>query len=315
MFLVIDEIANLSSDHTLLVYSPLFNWYQFPNNLKVYGPQQAFYAIPTGWDLIQPADPDPSKPAPSTEIAKKLVPVRNSCIGMWPPDIGSTPAFMWGAPQWPYLKGAEDMRQGIAIVRSDGSVVFTLIQLLTYLQIIPPHRVPTLPIGDKGSLGEVGLPAGYPGPPNWNVPLDYALRLSTWLLDAKSAGQTMKMALFHGIGIEQPFQGPAPKSRTILFSQQSRLRDFVDEDRTKVAIPSSPMQHLRIGVGDTLLLRFGPARDFTGEEIAYEIEYALQHPTVAQTMAYELMVFFKLGLEIAKRVDWEELTADEAYEL
>ena len=219
--------------------------------------------------------------------------------------MGQIPAFEWGSAQWPLSKATgEDTRQAIAIVRSDGSVVFTVIQLLTYL-VIEPYG--PLPIGTKGSLATVGVPL-YP-PVNWSAPLKHALRLSTWLLDEKDAFETLRIATQRFYGIDEPGSLPTPKTRTILFSQQSTLRDMLDGHY----VPSAPMQHLRIGVGDTLLLRAGPARDFTGDEIAYENEEAARRPmTLWQALADDLMIFYQVALALAQKINWQNLLTDDA---
>jgi hypothetical protein len=308
MFLIVDEIANLSSDHTLLVYGSLFNWFDFPRTLRLVGPQAFQLPFQPQWDIVLPATADPQTIMPSTAVARQLVPVRNSAVGIWPPAMGQSPAFAWGSVQWPLCKFThEDLRQAIAIVRSDGTVVFTVIQLLTYLAIEPYGP---LPIGTKGSLAAVGVPLEkFPMPANWGAPLNHALRLSTWVLDEKDAAETMQVATQRFYGIDDPGSLPTPKTRTILFSQQWTLRDMLD-DRY---VPSAPMQHLRIGVGDTLLLRAGPARDFTGDEIAYENEEAARRPmTLWQALADDLMILYQIALAAAQKINWQNLLTDDA---
>ena len=255
-----------------------------------------------------PATGDSTTILPSTAAARKLVPVRTTSVGVWPPPIGQSPAFEWGSVQWPVCKfTGEDLRQAIAIVRSDGSVVFTVIQLLTYLEILPDGP---LPIGTKGSLAAVGVPPEkYPMPANWGAPLNHALRLSTWVLDEKDAAETMQIATEQFYGIDDPGSLPPPKTRTILFSEQWTLRDMLDNR----AVPSAPMQHLRIGVGETLLLRRGPARDFTGDEIAYENEEAARRPmTMWQSLEANLLSLFKIAIAIGPRINWFNLLVDDA---
>jgi hypothetical protein len=308
MFLIVDEIANLSSDHTLLVYGSLFNWFDFPRTLRQFGPQAFQLPFQPQWDIVLPATADPQTILPSTAVARKLVPVQNSAVGIWPPAMGQSPAFAWGSVQWPESKlTGEDLRQAIAIVRSDGSVVFTVIQLLTYLAIEPYGP---LPIGTKGSLAAVGVPLEkFPMPANWGAPLNHALRLSTWVLDERDAAETMQIATERFYGIDDPGSLPAPKTRTILFSEQWTLRDMLDNRY----VPSAPMQHLRIGVGETLALRPGPARDFTGDEIAYENEEAARRPmTMWQNLEANLLILFKIAIAVGPKINWVELLADDA---
>ena len=93
MFLIVDEIANLSSDHTLLVYGSLFNWFDFPRMLRQFGPQAFQLPFQPQWDIVLPATADPKTILPSTAVARQLVSVRNSAVGILAAPDGANPGI------------------------------------------------------------------------------------------------------------------------------------------------------------------------------------------------------------------------------
>src|SRR4029077_13073303 len=63
-----------------------------------------------------------------------------------------------------------------------------------------------------------------------------------------------------------PASWPEPKAQTLLLADKSPLRANFDHDRV---VPTSPLMHIQLIVGDSVIIRKGPMRDFTGEERAY----------------------------------------------
>ena len=334
MILVIDEIANLSTDHTLLVSGQPMIYQRFPQAVRQFGVMQAIASTCppwAGWHAVTPVTDDSNTP-PSMAAALKLAPhPLSQTPGIWPPPTygpGEWQCDEWGFATWPVGLLPDSHKPApfppgmmhntgnpcILVVRDDGSALVTVVELISYLSSGAQGE---LSIGNNIWLSGMGLVAAHFEPGRQGAPpLGHVVRLSTWLL---SAGQLHQAGAF-GDGV-QPGPGswqtpiPAswgwsgPKTRTLVLSQQTPMRDW---DGRGFA-PSSPILHLRIGVGDTLLLRFARTYDFTGDEVAYEESVRAKQNAAREEMRQMAMRFWEAALKAFKQIDWEELAAEEAY--
>jgi len=339
MILVIDEIANLSSDHTLLVSGQPMNYLHFPDMIKRQGLKGVISALQStcppwgGWHMVTPVTADSSTVPPSTAAASLLdAPPLTETPGIWPPPTYASgwQAEDWGFATWPVslLPGPQNPEPhsrplpppmmhntgspSILVVKSDGSAVLSLIELISYLSSGAQGQ---LKVGDNTCISGLGLVSGDNQPGREPPLLGHVLRISTWLLTAAQVGH----AAAFGAGV-QPGPGswqtpippswgwPQPKGRTLMIADQSTMRDWDGRQ----FVPSSPILHLRIGVGDTLLLRFGRSYNCQDDEIAYDESVRLKKLKAQQAMAQGLMAFYKLIFD-AFTDNWEDITAEEEF--
>lgn len=289
MILVIDEITNLSPTDTVLAYGLRANWFDLPARLAEVGPQQAFNELyrsggGIGWDLITPLQQVPDTAPihvepPSTIAARARVPSPRSTVeALWPPAVfdpewGTLPAYKMGGMQWPASFGPDSLFPAplcVMIVRADGSLLLTVIQLLTYQAIGPGTPNPgDIQIDAAHVISGIGMTQD-PG----GQPLTHALRLTSWPLPAAVDSEVIFDFVRQAAGPvdprwAQPTGWPEPAAQTILLADLSTLR-FIPDDSPWC--PSSPMVHVGLAVSETVLLRRGRTQDFSGAELTYELD-------------------------------------------
>ena len=189
---------------------------------------------------------------------------------MFDPEWGTLPPYKMGSVQWSESleRDLPPAPQYVMIVRGDGSLLLTAVQLLPYQSIGPAGG--EIEIDPTHSISGVGM-SHDPG----GQPLAHALRLTSWPLPSsvesevifgfigQTAGQPMDLRW------AQPTGWPQPAVQTILLADLSTLR-FIDDEGA--AYPSSPMVHISLAVSETVLLRRGRTQDFSGAELTYELD-------------------------------------------
>jgi hypothetical protein len=298
MLLAVDGVVNASSDNTVVVIAEAFNWYDFPKYIRESGPS----VIPRGENPnVHILYPVPKVGAsdgvvpPSTLAARKYFGDGDLNSYVTCPvngDLWDVPAFRLAfslAPQaWHFPSIPCASAIVILTFKPDGSFVLTLVQMLTYLAI--------------GEAGEVALGAGkflqvvgrmrLPGEPCGN-----ALRLSSWLLpagtDQREVLEVVQRARYGG-GFEEyrfPASWPQPYNQTFLRADKSQLRAF--DSRQEHLYPTSPLWHVNILAGDTLMIQDRGLYDFSGALLQFDA--ATREKSFAAL--YQLHVFTMMVLK------------------
>jgi hypothetical protein len=312
VLLVIDEIVNAHPDATLIVHTGgMMNWHDLPEQISNVGRSALLSSGgEPGW-IVKPLHPDADN-LPSMIAARKLAPALGVVEAVAPRASSDQQQYKWGIGIMPFVGQLAQWPMGcfFSIVHSDGSILFNAIRLLGYTGMDQNRAgFDNVALDDKNYLHGVNRLAGRgdAGPP-----VRHALRVTNWLLPASTSGVELLEAV-RALGqtpAPLPASWPAGKSQTILLHDQSPLVDWCDVGPDKAAIPSSPMLHVSVLVGGSLLIVQRGLTDFSAAEIKYDQEQAVIRARneawsqFQQTMRIFVRVLVEAGLDAGEAPPW-----------
>ena len=319
MILIIDSIANVSSEATIVLSGGTMPWVDLPQIMQGQGPADAWRYLNFGtrWFecVIKPIQPPGASDLPSTIAARSFAADRRSSqelVGLAPsfPDEPELPAHKYGFVAFPQKW---DLPEGIPppcsldIVSPNGSVLLNSIDLVAYTSIDPaPKRgfFPSLRLDDTRFLNGV---AG--DPHNLIQPVSYALRVSNMLLDRTPTRDEAK-AIHRAMGVDpaMPLDPSMPpiKTQTLLLHDQGPLYDILTtRDGHQVSVPTSPLYHVSLLAGSSLTPFHRGLTDFHAIEMQYEreIERELMIRRNAAYQSFRIAMLDLLTIGIGANLD------------
>jgi hypothetical protein len=318
MLLAIDEIINISTDATVVVMGSRANAYDLPAALSQSDPVQFWQTIGGlgGDSLVAPGIQTDHAP-PSVLAARDHFGTMESMQICWPADAGGVPAYKQSLFYLPLIE--YQMANGIHfapdqaalwlfVVRPDGTVFATAIQLMSYGGIGPSGD---LDIGSGQFLNFLNQPVGaqvFGGQP---PPQPWALRLWTWRF-APGHFSWMEWREFAGRNFSIPefiSRIPAawtkPVTQTMLLSVPSPAVTYiwqVDSNGQPEQIiggyPGSPIFHVSLIIGDSILVKRPWYQTFEGIEQVVDPAHVESALTAWRDIGLSCVWFLKVAGDI-----------------
>jgi hypothetical protein len=311
VILVVDEFVNANPDVTVWLRAGWLDWVShLPLVLAHEGPELAWAGVGRSDVLVTPPKPlDATAPdLPSTVAARAFrgwVPPGTAVeVEVIAQRTATDPNYGAGLVVSPIFDGDNPVPTvcQFAIIRDDASVFYNELCLLGYQSVVTgPSENERYPIDDNHYLAGVGQFDQR----NASVPFSYALRLTNWQLPPNTPLLDIENWAFDN--------RPKGKSQTILLRDQSPLRDMLpaEENGPLKPFPTSPIQHVNIFIGDSVLIRERGLTDFRSAEFAYlqklkDDERALQLGAWGMFRAV-LMAFLKIGVGFGEIEPWNKM--------
>lgn len=343
MILIIDEFVNANPEATVVVWGSMIDWYGLPGWIRERGAADAwnlrgFGQLPLRC-ILRPLQPPGAPELPSTIAARKLFPtIQRDDINRtgqikwnkehqdpadqtpWndalPVADGIAPSFDGGSP---YKFGAMVISYQtcyVAIVQADGQILLNAIAVVPYRTIDTDKNDRSLALDETHFL----QPA-YEGYEYLFIPVNFALRITNWLLPASTSPHEMeaRVSVSQAVAFRAYTEAwGAGKSQTLLLHDRGPICEkfrISSGDHHEVAVPSSPLYHIAILVGSSLMMFQRGVTDFRNEEIQYELQLeanirALRNQ-VWNTFNLVLVDLLRIGLMASPQIpNWVKAPAN-----
>jgi hypothetical protein len=298
MILMVDEIINASSNSTVVVAGRTFPWHEFNRAIRD-GQETSYweYFVPRFSCLLTPLRPgDPPEAAPSTIAARGFV--SNRITHEFPITApAGEDAFGMGLCCVPGQdEGIFPTSLFVAIVHADGQILANDIRIVGFTSVGPEPSAYQVEEGKYLQSPNQHFP--YEAGP----PVRYALRMTNWLLPASTPYEDRTLS-------ENPVYDPAQavpeswgqaKTQTMIFPYASpyRTRAIQKDDGREFWVPSSPMLHLNLIIGDTMFPQLRGWSDFAADEKYFYIRYEAELRRREQEREHALQKFLVTFLNI-----------------
>jgi hypothetical protein len=335
MILIIDEIVNAHPEATVVVSGMIIDWYDIPERIRREGAADWWKHYTEGFTgfmrsscMVRPLQSANAPELPSTVAARKLYPdivQREQDYLAWQ---GSTTHY-WGDQPIPVVDALAPALEDpslspykygflvtigyprdlcvVTIILPDGHILLNLISLIAYLDINT--------VQDRGlALDETHFL--HPVVPRNdgkkdNTTYKYAPRLTNLLLPPSTTPDDLNALIGRDEGLmETLFFGDdrwkAAKSQTLLLHDQSPMFEYFKLSQGphyEVGVPASPLYHIAVLTGTSVMISQRGVTDFRNEEIQYEqqLEQQIRSQRNLVWRAFNLILvdILRLGLFVA----------------
>lgn len=285
MLLSIDEVVNMTPDHTIVFVGQSANVFDLPANAQSKGNLVAFHEFYMGmgpW-LVAPNITGDTEPA-SVTVAKALFGrFTSQSIAYWPVDTGSAPnivpAYKQGLVTTAYANELALQQPTPAtcvfVIAPTGDITAQLIQLVTYQAVGASGDIM---VGQNTWLSGINQ-----SPPNWGpnqqLPeFNYALNTVTWKIKSGDFDYRAVQRLMNGpaqgngyyaAGEFPPGWGQGVSQTTLLSTPSTPFDVEWVDNRAVFCSPSSPFLHLSLLAGSALTFKRPWLQDYAANLITY----------------------------------------------